>query len=195
VLPDHVCSVPAGRRNDSQLCATARWVSSPRLTMCLGVMWCGAATRAVTERPPRPATRGRSGEHKLSSHGRASLPPRSLTEPYGLEMHLRTVTNLPSSSAIRKANGLGVVPLRRLGSQGAGPERIGRSVILEHGISPPTAVRKSLAVLHMKSTSCWVPGTVAAGNVSIFLGSNGSSPSWRRPGKACHYRERRPNRP
>jgi len=43
---------------------------------------------------------------------------------------------------------LGVVPLRRLVSQGAGPERIGCSVILEHGPSPSAAVSKPLAVLH-----------------------------------------------
>ena len=43
---------------------------------------------------------------------------------------------------------LGVVPLRRLASQSAGLERIGCSVILEHGPSPPSAVREPLAVLH-----------------------------------------------
>ena len=43
---------------------------------------------------------------------------------------------------------LGVVPLRRLASQGAGRERIGCSVIVEHGVSPPAAVREPLAVLH-----------------------------------------------
>jgi hypothetical protein len=43
---------------------------------------------------------------------------------------------------------LGVVPLRRLASQGAGSERIGCSVIVEHGLSPPAAVREPLAVLH-----------------------------------------------
>src|SRR5229473_1539337 len=43
---------------------------------------------------------------------------------------------------------LGVVPLWRLASQGAGRERIGCSVIVEHGPSPPAAVREPLAVLH-----------------------------------------------
>src|SRR5882762_6768070 len=43
---------------------------------------------------------------------------------------------------------LGVVPLRRLVSQGARPERIGCSVIVEHSPSPPAAVREPLAVLH-----------------------------------------------
>src|SRR6476660_7489900 len=43
---------------------------------------------------------------------------------------------------------LGVVPLRRLSGRGAGRERIGCGVIVEHGVTPPAAVRESLAVLH-----------------------------------------------
>src|SRR5204863_19149 len=43
---------------------------------------------------------------------------------------------------------LGVVRLRRLVSQGAGRERIGRGFILEHGPSPSAAVREPLAILH-----------------------------------------------
>src|SRR6516164_7171375 len=43
---------------------------------------------------------------------------------------------------------LGIVPLRRLVGQGAGPERIGCSIILEYGPSPSAAVREPLAVLH-----------------------------------------------
>src|SRR5579863_6707979 len=43
---------------------------------------------------------------------------------------------------------LGVVSLWRLVSQGAWRERIGCSVIVEHGVSPPAAVREPLAVLH-----------------------------------------------
>jgi len=65
---------------------------------------------------------------------------------------------------------LGVVPLRRLASQGAGRERIGRSVIVEHGVSHPPLSANLLLSFTMKSTSCWVPGTVAAGNTSIFFG-------------------------
>src|SRR5579859_4500544 len=42
---------------------------------------------------------------------------------------------------------LGVVPLRRMVRQGAGRERIGCSVIVEHGPSPPAAVREPVAVL------------------------------------------------
>src|SRR5262252_6261090 len=43
---------------------------------------------------------------------------------------------------------LGVVPLRRSPSCGAGLERIGGGVVIEHGISPPAAVREPLAVLY-----------------------------------------------
>src|SRR5271155_874460 len=43
---------------------------------------------------------------------------------------------------------LGVVPLRRFARQGAGRERIGRSVIVEPGVSPPAAVGEPLAALH-----------------------------------------------
>ena len=42
---------------------------------------------------------------------------------------------------------LGVVRLRWLVSQGAGHESIGCSVIVEHGPSPPAAIREPLAVL------------------------------------------------
>src|ERR1700674_1077278 len=42
---------------------------------------------------------------------------------------------------------LGVVPLRRLVSQGAGRDRIGCRDIEEHGASPPAAVHEPLAVL------------------------------------------------
>src|ERR1700733_4164588 len=42
---------------------------------------------------------------------------------------------------------LSVVPLRRLAGQGAGRERIGRGVIVEHGVSPSVAVRESLGIL------------------------------------------------
>ena len=42
----------------------------------------------------------------------------------------------------------GVVALRRLAGQSARRELIGCSVILEHGVSPPAAVREPLAVLH-----------------------------------------------
>src|ERR1700676_2786716 len=41
---------------------------------------------------------------------------------------------------------LGVVPLRRLASQGAGRERIGCSVIVEHGISHPP-LRRIVSVM------------------------------------------------
>src|ERR1043165_5533859 len=43
---------------------------------------------------------------------------------------------------------LGVVRLRRLVSSGAGRKRVGRSEILEHGISPSAAVREPLAILY-----------------------------------------------
>jgi len=42
----------------------------------------------------------------------------------------------------------GIVPLRGVVSHGAGPERLGRGVIREHGSFPPAAVRKPPAVLH-----------------------------------------------
>jgi hypothetical protein len=51
-------------------------------------------------------------------------------------------------SRVAREPALGVVPLRRLGGQGAGRERIGCRVILEHGVSPPSAVGEPLAVLH-----------------------------------------------
>src|SRR5215472_17059172 len=51
-------------------------------------------------------------------------------------------------SRVASEPALGVVPLRRLASQGAGRERIGCSVIVKHGPSPPAAVREPLAVLH-----------------------------------------------
>src|SRR6185436_10360500 len=43
---------------------------------------------------------------------------------------------------------LGVVPLRRIVSQGAWRERVGLDVIVEHGISPSAAVCEPLAVFH-----------------------------------------------
>src|ERR1700722_6303945 len=43
---------------------------------------------------------------------------------------------------------LGVGPLRRLIRLCAGPERLGRGVILKLGISPSAAVREPLAILH-----------------------------------------------
>ena len=50
---------------------------------------------------------------------------------------------------------LGVVPLRRLVSQGAGSERIRCSVIEEDGPSPPAAVREPLAVLYHEVDASW----------------------------------------
>src|SRR5208283_3933208 len=43
---------------------------------------------------------------------------------------------------------LGVVSLRRLAGQSAWRERIGCTVIVEDGVTPPTTVREPLAVLH-----------------------------------------------
>src|SRR5437660_168633 len=69
---------------------------------------------------------------------------------------------------------LGVVRLRRLVGLGAGRERTGRGVIIEHGPSPSAAVREPLAVLHQ----CRAPSY--PGSTGSFSGSNGSSPSWHR---------------
>src|ERR1700722_6852832 len=43
---------------------------------------------------------------------------------------------------------LGVGPLRRLIRLCAGPERLGRGIVLKLGISPSAAVREPLAILH-----------------------------------------------
>src|SRR5262249_23230372 len=43
---------------------------------------------------------------------------------------------------------LGVVRLRWRVSQGAGPERIGRGLIIEHGPSPSAAISEPVTVLH-----------------------------------------------
>src|SRR5580658_1887304 len=51
-------------------------------------------------------------------------------------------------ACVAREPALGIVPLRRLVSHGAGREGIGRSVIVERGVSPPAAVREPLAVLH-----------------------------------------------
>jgi len=50
-------------------------------------------------------------------------------------------------SRVARGPALGVVPLRRRASCGAGLESIGRGVVIEHGISPSAAVREPLAVL------------------------------------------------
>src|SRR6478736_2752779 len=50
-------------------------------------------------------------------------------------------------SRMAREPALGVVPLRRRASCGAGLERIGRGVVVEHGPSPSAAVREPLAVL------------------------------------------------
>ena len=42
---------------------------------------------------------------------------------------------------------LGVIPLLRMVSQGAGRERIGCSVIVERGPSPPAALREPVCIL------------------------------------------------
>src|SRR4026208_2568260 len=49
---------------------------------------------------------------------------------------------------VAREHALGVVPLRRLASQGCGRERSGCGVIVERAPSPSTAVREPLAVLH-----------------------------------------------
>lgn len=58
------------------IAAMAEMSIRARLTMCPGVVRYRCAGGNGTE-VARPATRGRSGEHKPNSHGRASLPPRS----------------------------------------------------------------------------------------------------------------------
>src|SRR5438270_5839523 len=58
-------------------CSDDRDEHPARLTMCPGVVRYRCAGGNGTE-VARPATRGRSGEHKPNSHGRAGLPPRSL---------------------------------------------------------------------------------------------------------------------
>src|SRR5262245_5772258 len=51
-------------------------------------------------------------------------------------------------SRVAREPALGVVPLWRGASFGAGLERIGCRVVIEHAISPPAAVSEPLAVLH-----------------------------------------------
>src|SRR5258707_11063538 len=65
---------------------------------------------------------------------------------------------------------LGVVRLRRLVGLGAGRERTGRGVIIEHGPSPSAAVREPLAVLHHEVHVCSVPGTVVSGKYWFIFG-------------------------
>jgi len=52
------------------------------------------------------------------------------------------------NARVAREPALGVVRLRRFVSHGAGPERIGCRVIVEHGVPPPAAVREPLAILH-----------------------------------------------
>src|SRR5213596_1225898 len=51
---------------------------------------------------------------------------------------------------VARESTLGVVPLRWRVGRGSGGEPPGRGLILEHGPSPPAAVREPLAVLHHK---------------------------------------------
>ena len=44
---------------------------------------------------------------------------------------------------VARESALGVVPLRRLASHGAGREGVGRGVIVEHGVAPSAAVGES----------------------------------------------------
>ena len=65
---------------------------------------------------------------------------------------------------------LGVVCLRRLVSRGAGRERMGHSVVHEHGPSPPTAVREPLAVLHHEVDVMLGTRHRRLGNTDILVG-------------------------
>src|ERR1051325_3808621 len=49
-------------------------------------------------------------------------------------------------SGVAREPALGIVPLRRRANRGPGCERIGRGIVIEHGVSPSAAVRESLAV-------------------------------------------------
>src|SRR5208337_4689141 len=70
--------------------------------------------------------------------GRRNLPFRVGGEDVVLRLHDR-VAGEPA---------LGVVLLRRRVRSVAGPEGLGRGIILEFGISPSAAIRKPFAVLH-----------------------------------------------
>src|SRR3984893_3763416 len=75
---------------------------------------------------------------------RGATPART-TSPLGV---LRENVVLLLHYRVAREPALGVVPLRRLIRQCAGPERIGRGVILERRPSPSSAVREPLAILH-----------------------------------------------
>src|ERR1700724_3071137 len=70
---------------------------------------------------------------------------KDTTSPLGV---LRENVVLLLHYRVAREPALGVVPLRRLIRRCAGPERIGRGVILELAISPSAAVREPLAILH-----------------------------------------------
>src|SRR5260370_7567978 len=74
--------------------------------------------------------------------GRAT--PANTTSPLWV---LRENVVLLLHYRVAREPALGVVPLRRLIRRCAGPERIGRGVILKLGISPSAAVREPLAIL------------------------------------------------
>src|SRR6266403_686674 len=76
--------------------------------------------------------------------GGDAAAPASTTSPLGV---LCENVILLLHCRVAREPALGVAPLRRLVLQCAGPERIGRGVILELAISPSAAVREPLAIL------------------------------------------------
>src|SRR5579863_9921826 len=105
--------------------------------------------------PARKESRDSGGLFRLLVHAQpcdahTASPMSVIREDVISRLHAR----------VAREPALGVVPLRRLASHGAGRERIGSSVIVEHGVSPPAAVREPLAVLHHEvhiMLSTWHP--------------------------------------
>src|SRR5262245_35156429 len=73
------------------------------------------------------------------------LPPFSGVSPLAV-IREHVISCLHYRVACESA--LGIVSLRWVAGQGTGRERVGRGVIVEHGISPSTAILEPLAVLH-----------------------------------------------
>src|SRR5438034_1723909 len=121
--------------------------------------------------PRRPRVRGRQdrdARERVLGCSRSPLPVVRENVISGLH------------DRVAREPALGVVPLRRLVSQGAG---------LNAAHPHPPLSANLLLSFTMKSTSCRLTAPSQWGTSRAFSGSNGSSPSWSRRGKACRCRE------
>src|SRR5271169_5100964 len=87
----------------------------------------------------------RNAHQKKNSDARIQSMIESAASP--LRVHRKNVV-LRLRYRVARCPAFGVVPLRRLIRQGAGPEGIGRGLIFKLGIPPAAAVGESLAILH-----------------------------------------------